>query len=88
MEKELLFDTIANVIDSGIEQDKSADKIASAILQIFKRNIDANVIEWMNKMKPDFDKQENYQHGFHDAIQLMQDHLISKMDLTAKAGGV
>ncbi len=31
--------------------------------------------EWLNGIQPDYDKPESYQHGFHDAIEVMKDKL-------------
>lgn len=33
---------------------------------------------FLSKIQPDFDTKESYQHGFHDAIQVVKDHYSAK----------
>jgi hypothetical protein len=35
-------------------------------------------IKWLEKIKPDYQTTDNYQHGFHDAIQVVMDKLLSE----------
>lgn len=30
--------------------------------------------DWLSKIQPSYDTKESYQHGFHDAIQVVKDH--------------
>ena len=32
-------------------------------------------LEWLNKIQPDFTQSASYEHGFHDAIQIIKDRL-------------
>lgn len=39
------------------------------------------VVAWLNKIQPDFDHSEAYQHGFHDAIEVVKNKLsVAKAD--------
>jgi hypothetical protein len=38
------------------------------------------VLIWLEKIKPDYQTTDNYQHGFHDAIRVVMDKLLSEQN--------
>lgn len=49
MIKETLNDAVANIIDSGIEQKKSSDKIANTLIKSIKQQVIKDVKEELRK---------------------------------------
>lgn len=49
MTKETLNDAVANIIDSGIEQKKSSDKIANSLIKSIKQQVIKDVKEELRK---------------------------------------
>ncbi len=88
MAKEELQDTVANIIDSGIEQKKSSDKIASAILQVVRRNFENNGLDELWDKHSVSIGTDIHDLQYYAGRVMMTREEFNKMMLFIKAGGV